>query len=237
MKHFLFLVFSLTLLISCEENRSAAPNTVTDIDDNIYHTVEIGSQTWMASNLKTTKLNDGTKIDHIQDGILWSDCASPAYCYVNNNITNAKTNIGCLYNWYTVNTNKLCPTGWHVPTDEEWLTMELTINMALSEALKEYTWRGLNKEANKLMATYGWLRSGIGIDEVGFSALGAGYRYSNGTFEHVGEQAVWWTSTSIIDHTGRILPRKRDIYYDFGGIYRGRSNEKCGFSIRCIRDY
>ncbi|MDD4729737.1 MAG: FISUMP domain-containing protein, partial [Dysgonamonadaceae bacterium] len=99
------------------------PVTVTDIDDNVYHTVTIGTQVWMVENLKTTKYNDGTSIPLVSDGTAWSNLATPGYCFYNNDAAN-KSTYGALYNWFTVNTNKLAPTGWHVPTDAESTTLE-----------------------------------------------------------------------------------------------------------------
>ena len=99
--------------------------TVTDIDGNTYKTVQIGTQTWMAENLRTTKYNDGEAIPYVTDNSVWVKLETPAYCYYNNDISNKKM-FGALYNWYTVNTGRLCPSGWHVPTDAEWTTLAIT---------------------------------------------------------------------------------------------------------------
>ena len=88
-------------------------NLVKDTDGNVYHTVTIGTQVWMKENLKTTKYNDGTPIPLVAESKAWGNLSTPAYCWF-------KTKYGALYNWYTVNTGKLCPLGWHVPTDAEW---------------------------------------------------------------------------------------------------------------------
>ena len=96
---------------------------VTDIEGNIYKTIQIGTQEWMAENLKTTKYNDNTEIPLITENSNWGSTTTPGYCWVNNDRTTYKNIYGALYNWYTVNTGKLCPTGWHVSTDAEWTTL------------------------------------------------------------------------------------------------------------------
>ncbi|MDX2415464.1 MAG: FISUMP domain-containing protein, partial [Bacteroidales bacterium] len=96
---------------------------VTDIDGNVYKTVEIGTQTWMAENLRTTKYNDSTSIPLVSDSIAWITMTSPAYCWYKNDSASYKATYGALYNGYAVSTEKLCPTGWHVPSSSEWKTM------------------------------------------------------------------------------------------------------------------
>ena len=98
-------------------------HNIMDSDQNSYPVIKIGTQLWMAENLKTTKFNDGTSIPIIYDNKLWSRMISPGYCTYNNNAGKYKTQYGVLYNGYTVSTGKLCPTGWHVPTDADWLAL------------------------------------------------------------------------------------------------------------------
>jgi len=97
--------------------------TITDIDGNYYTTVTIGTQVWMVENLKTTKYNDGTGIPLVTDNTVWCNLSTPGYCWYNNDETTYKNPYGALYNWHTVHTGKLCPSGWHVPTDSEWITL------------------------------------------------------------------------------------------------------------------
>ena len=101
---------------------TATPNVV-DIDGNVYHTVTIGTQVWMVENLKTTRYNDGTAIPLVTDGTAWAALTTPGYCWYNNDSATYKNTYGALYNWYAVNTGKLAPTGWHVPTDSEWTVL------------------------------------------------------------------------------------------------------------------
>lgn len=96
--------------------------SVTDTEGNTYKTIKTVTQTWMAENLKTTKYNDGTLIPNVSDNTAWTQLSSGAYCWYSNDINN-KSTFGALYNWYAVNTGKLCPEGWHVPGDDEWTTL------------------------------------------------------------------------------------------------------------------
>jgi hypothetical protein len=102
--------------------------SVKDTDNNVYPTAQFGDQIWMTENLITTKYNNGIKIALIKDSATWSDNTSDAYCFYNN----TSEVCGALYNFYTVSTNKLCPTGWHVPNQNEWNTLQSSINGNLS---------------------------------------------------------------------------------------------------------
>ena len=115
-------------------------NTVTDIDGNVYHTVKIGTQVWMVENLKTTKYNDGTPIPLVTANSSWAILTTPGYCFYNNDANVNKATYGAMYNWYIVNTGKLCPAGWHVPIDAEWTTLTnyLGSENAAGGKLKEF---------------------------------------------------------------------------------------------------
>jgi uncharacterized protein (TIGR02145 family) len=104
--------------------------TVTDIEGNVYNTVTIGKQVWMAENLKTTRLNDNTEIPLHSDNKDWKALFSPAYFWYDNEEEANKNTYGALYNWYSVNTHKLCPAGWHIPDDREWITYKKDLNEA-----------------------------------------------------------------------------------------------------------
>ena len=113
-------VLLIILIHSCE---LIDDNSIKDKDRNVYKTVIIGTQVWMAENLKTTKYKDGTAIPLVTDGNAWAALSTPGYCWYNNDAATYEDTYGVLYNWYTVNTGKLCPTGWHVPSDAEWTTI------------------------------------------------------------------------------------------------------------------
>ncbi|MGC3978546.1 MAG: fibrobacter succinogenes major paralogous domain-containing protein [Paludibacteraceae bacterium] len=214
-KIFFMMAMALPLLVGCEKDKDDADDndnttvingitygTMTDIDGNTYKTVKIGTQTWMAENLKTTKYNDGTAIPNVTNNDTWWSSTTGAYCWYNNDISN-KATYGALYNWYAVNTGKLAPKGWHVPTDAEWTTLE---NYLIANG---YNYDGSlsgNKIAKALASTTsttGWSTSteagAIGNDlnknnRSGFSALPGGSRYDDG-FDGAGKGGYWWSST------------------------------------------
>ena len=110
----------LLMVTGCK--KTDEPETVTDIDGNVYKTVVIGTQTWMAENLKTKLYNNGDLIPDVTSEIEWDGLGTDAFCWYNNDQQTYKATYGALYNWYAVNTGKLWPAGWHVPSDAEWTT-------------------------------------------------------------------------------------------------------------------
>ena len=198
---------------------SSEPGTVTDIDGNVYHTVTIGTQVWMVENLKTTKYNDGISIPNITDNTAWANLTTHGYCWYNNNAS-YKDTYGALYNWHTVNTGKLAPTGWHVPTDAEW-----TI-------LIDYL-GGASIAGGKLKAKSGWNSGGNGTDDFGFSALPGGNRYINGYFYNAINYGYWWSATEF----SATFASYWSMTCDGNMINIGGDGYKIdAFSVRCIRD-
>jgi uncharacterized protein (TIGR02145 family) len=150
--------------------------TVKDIDGNVYKTITIGTQVWMAENLRTTKLDDGKIVPLVTDDKIWAGLNTPAYCWYTNNAPENKNKYGALYNWYTVSTNKLCPRGWHVPTDAEWKTLITNLG-------GESVAGGKLKEKG----TSHWQSPNAGAtNETGFTALPSGERKQSGVFEDSG---------------------------------------------------
>lgn len=195
---------------------------VKDIDDNVYTTTTIGKQIWLGENLKTTKYNDGTAIQLVTEEKVWNELKKPAYCWLNNDFQN-KEEYGALYNWYTVNTKKLCPKSWHVPSNAEWTIMTTFLgdpNTAGSK-LKE-------------SGTAHWVNSlSDGTNEVDFTALPGGTRLSDGTFHtYVNSYAVWWSSTTYDDTRAW----NRGLYITSSKVFKGYENLRSGFSVRCIKD-
>jgi uncharacterized protein (TIGR02145 family) len=202
-----------------------------------YNTVQIGNQCWFKENLRTTKYNDGTSIKNVTGNATWASTTSGAYCCYNNNTSNCDTR-GALYNWYAVNTGKLCPSGWHVPSDAEWTTL----NNYLS-ANSQY-WCGSKSSyiAKSLASTTSWESNtttcAVGNNlsannSTGFSALPGGIRYySSGTFDHLGRYGIWWSST---EYDGS-KAWERSLYYYSATFYRGIGNKNFGYSVRCLRD-
>ena len=124
----------LILSYGCtKDNNNNPSSSITDTDGNVYTSVAIGTQVWMVENLKTTKYNDNSAIPLVTDNTAWGNLSTSGYCWYSNDIAN-KTAYGALYNWYAVNTSKLCPTGWHVPIDAEWKILERNLGMNNSDA-------------------------------------------------------------------------------------------------------
>ena len=208
---------------------------VTDIDGNSYPTVIIGEQEWMAENLKTTTYNDGTPIELVEEDTAWENNSTGAYCWHDNDENQYAEIYGALYNGHAVNTGNLCPDGWHVPSDEEWKTLEMTLGMSQSEADEYGYYRGTN-EGSKLAGNFElWpndrLRNNSEFGESGFNALPGGSRSSEGQYTSTIYAKFWTRTNAVTDHIwGRSL-----IYYDpsswrfFYGLWNGRS-------VRCVKD-
>lgn len=203
------------------DNNSQPLTTVSDIDGNVYHPIKIGNQIWMVENLKTTKFSDGVRIDNIKDNTSWNNLTSPAYCWYANDVAN-KTVYGALYNWYSVNTGKLCPSGWHVPSDEEWTIMTTLLG-------GENIAGGKLKEAGNAH----WINSNLGAtNESGFTALPGGNRIFNGVFDYEGVRGSWWTATDFDSRTAW----QRVMYCIYGDVSRSNYYMRFGFSVRCLKD-
>lgn len=189
--------------------------TVTDIEGNIYHTLTIGTQVWMLENLKTTKFNDGTSIPNVTNDSIWTSLITPGYCWYDNN-TSYKNPYGALFNWYTINTGKLAPVGWHIPTDAEWTVLMNYLG-------------GEKNAGNKLKekGTAHWKNTNTGAtNETGFTALPGGYRSYE--FANFGSFSSWWSSTE-----GAM---NRSIISSGGVVYANRYSKYYGLSVRCIKD-
>jgi uncharacterized protein (TIGR02145 family) len=233
----LLALFAILLMFASSCTEEDSNNTVTDIDGNIYQTVTIGTQTWMVENLKTTKYNDGTSIPLVSDEDAWLALSTPGYCYYNNDAAN-KTRYGALYNWYTVNTGKLAPTGWHVPTDAEWTTLE---NYLIANG---YNYDGTtteNKLAKSLAATIDWTTyAGTGTtgndlkknNTSGFAGLPGGCRDGDGTFYGIGGNGYWWSSSQYSTSDAWI----RSLFYTSINVHRDSYYKPDGFSVRCVRN-
>ena len=210
--------------------------TVTDIDGNVYQTVQIGNQLWMAENLKVTHYRNGDAIPNVTDNSTWAGLSSGAYCVYNNDSANADT-YGNLYNWYAVaDARNIAPEGWHVPTDEEIMELEMALGMSQSQA-NTAGWRGTN-EGSKLAGradlwTNGVLENDPEFDTSGFSFLPGGYRYDyNGAFNNMRSTGYLWSSTEYNSNYARY--RKLICYYTH--VYRDYYYKRHGISVRCVRD-
>jgi uncharacterized protein (TIGR02145 family) len=197
--------------------------SVSDVEGNSYTTVTVGTQVWMAENLKTSKFKDNTAIPLVTDNTAWINLTTPGYCWYNNDAATYKGTYGALYNWYTVSTGKLCPTSWHVPTDSEWTTLTTFLG-------------GTNVAGVKLKeaGTSHWYSPNTGAtNETGFTALPSGCRIiHDNSFINMGGSGFWWSSTDY--STAEAWSPTMNYYYSI--VYREYSNKKFGFSVRCVKD-
>nr|NQU94140.1 hypothetical protein [Bacteroidota bacterium] len=200
-------------------------------DQNIYETVKIGEQCWMAENLNT-----GDRID----GIFYQtdNQTIEKYCY-DDNEDNCDT-YGGLYQWEeamqyatTKGSQGICPEGWHIPTDEELKQLEGEVDTQYNYPDPEWDdvgWRGHDAGLN-LKSTADWTNNGNGTDLYGFSALPGGYRYL-GDFTYLGYLGIWWSSTE----NSALNAWSRALGYSFGQSNRLGMNKDNGYSVRCLRD-
>ena len=189
-----------------DSNPAPTADTVTDIDGNVYKTVKIGNQVWMAENLKTTRLNDGQLIQYAPDNFNWANLETPGYCWPNNDPSN-KDDYGGLYNWYAVNTGKLAPIGWHIPSEDEW----------------------------KILADYlgGESVAGDKLKEIGFTTCWAGQRTDDGTFNCF-ELEKYWTATEGGWHSTDVY--YRTITELESELTRSSHPKMAGHSVRCVKN-
>ena len=197
---------------------------IKDGDGNRYTSVKIGTQTWLAQNLKTTRYNDGSLIPKVEDGFEWAYTNTDAFCWYNNDSVAYSSAYGALYNWHAVDKGKLCPRGWHVPSNGEWtaLTDHLGGLPAASGKLKE-------------AGSVHWNFPNTGsTNSSGFTALPGGYRsYSDGAFFSNGDNGSWWSSSSApvfgawmraMTNYGTTDVREISTYLEYG------------ISVRCLKD-
>lgn len=197
-----------------------------------YDLIEIGGQCWFGDNLNATSLNDGTPIANITDNTAWSTTTTPAYCYYQNN-TSYQTLYGNLYNFATIQTNKLCPTGWHVPSDCEWMYMEGSLGLSIADQQIGTGFRGTT-EGDALKSLDGWnVPHTAHNNSTGFTALPGGYRFNSGTFNGRTLYGYWATSTPD-GTTGNVWNRKLNV--GNSNISRAANSSFQGYSVRCIKD-
>jgi uncharacterized protein (TIGR02145 family) len=200
---------------------------VSDVDGNSYSTVAIGTQVWMAENLKTTKLNDSQLVPLTTSTTDWKTLTTPGYCWYNNDATSYKDVYGAIYNWYSVSTGKLCPTGWHVPSDAEWTIL---INYLGGSGIAG----GKLKETG----TVHWDIPNQGAtNETRFTALPGGARDLNLGFRSIRLDGHWWSATeSTYDTTNAWMVY---IPYDESSIILSFcciNQKNYGYSVRCLKD-
>ena len=220
-------------------------STVSDVDNNSYNTVLIGTQCWTKENLKVTRYNDLTAIPLDATGgstgtsSTWQNLTTGSYTiYGNESSTSANaTNYGFLYNWYAAKgiitsggtpTKNICPTGWHVPTDAEWTIMiqQLDNTASATTVGVQSTMAGTLMKKNDVLWT-----TNTGTNTSGFSVLPGGYRFSDGSFSNIRNQAHFWSATENGNNAWF-----RNLYNFNGNVIRFYYNKVFGMSVRCLRD-
>jgi uncharacterized protein (TIGR02145 family) len=205
---------------SAKSDNSICDYSVLDKDGNSIDAKRIGNQIWITQNLKVKKYKNGDLIPQIQNDADWAALTTGAWCYYNNDPSQ-----GVLYNWYAVNDHRgLAPTGWHIPTKEEWITLYNYLG-------------GPSWAANKIKNTSGWIQSN-GTNESGFSAIPVGHRDPWGTFECLtssggkAKDAYWHTSTEF----NLANSNYTSILYNMNIPLFGDLDKKKGISVRCVKD-
>jgi uncharacterized protein (TIGR02145 family) len=227
----------MIIQLSCKKDDSAGPEygKVTDIEGNVYKTIKIGDQEWMAENLKTHQLNNGTPIAYVTADATWADVniTEPMMCFYDNQEIN-KDKYGALYNWYAVNSGKLAPAGWHVPTDADWKKLQdyLMVN--------GYSYDGniqSGKIAKSLATKSGWEPDpdpgNVGNDQAsnnkaGLNILPAGYRARSGTFIGLGGIGYFKSAGHLENYWG---VEAHAPYLNWNAMQVGS-----GLSVRCVKD-
>ena len=202
--------------------------------DRYYSLVEIGGQCWFAENLATDKYVNGDNIPTGLTNTQWQNTTAGAYAIYNNDMAN-DTIYGKLYNWYTtVDSRGVCPIGWHVPSDCEWMLLENNIGLSINN-VELLGMRGVN-EARVLKALNIWsTNNSLNIDSFGFRALPSGNRGDNQTYSYFGVACYFWTSSSSVNQSNVAWDR---ILHDYNNsIWRDEGAGRFyGFSIRCVKD-
>ena len=218
---------TIKIVVDDENPKSGYGPNIKDAEGNTYKTVFIGTQQWMAENLKVSKYSDGTTIPNITDNTQWENNNTGAWCYYKNADESNNTKYGKLYNWYavspTTNGNKnVCLTGWHVPTDAEWtvLTDYLGGLSVAGGKLKEVgttNWNSPNNDATNTSL---------------FTGLPGGALINNGIYGAIGNLGFLWSSTE----SGPTNAWYLGLEGSGGNAYRSSDVKYYGFSVRCLRD-
>ena len=208
--------------------------TVIDYEGNVYQTVTIGNQLWTAENLKSTYYNDGSIIPNITDDSQWAELETGAYCAYENDENNADI-YGYLYNWHAVSTGNLAPEGWHIPTDEEAMQLEMFLGMSEDEAAST-GWRGSNQGSQLAGNEDLWFNSDLESDPdfgiTNFDLLPSGRRLSGGLCINKIFSGAFWLSSEVFDYFAWI----RKAFYNETGIFRSYEHKQEGIPVRLVRD-
>jgi uncharacterized protein (TIGR02145 family) len=207
---------------------------VTDIDGNTYGSVIIGNQEWMSENLKVSKYRNGDLIPTNLSNSSWASTIAGAFA-INNNDTANNSAFGKLYNWYAVADNRgLCPTNWHVPSESEWLSLEIFLDATINNPPNGTGWHGTDVGGKLKEVSSIWDSPNFGAtNSSGFSALPGGFRSVNGTYLRTGGIGFWWNSTQ----SGPTTAWSRQLSYNRSdAAWGGGAFKTYGHSVRCLKD-
>lgn len=223
----------------------AEPSSVYDYEGNAYEMIAIGEQVWMAENLRSTKYSNGTPIEIMEDQTQWDEAAPTAkyYCWYENNESLGEI-YGALYTWAAAmngapgsdaipsGVQGVCPDGWHLPSDEEFMVLERTLGMT-EEEMNDNMYRGTVEGGMlKEQGTSYWSTPNAGAtNETGFSGLPGGARDSAGVFYNNGFAAYFWLASG-----GDIMATFRSLVADRSTIESNGNFNNWGYSVRCVRD-
>jgi len=235
------------------DDGSCIGDMAADYDGNCYETVQIGAQLWMAENLKVTHYNNGDPIPTGYSDSQWGNLSTGAYAVYNNDPALAET-YGNLYNWYAVDDDHgICPVGWHVPTDEEWMELEMALGMSWEEA-HDQSWRGTDQGSQLAgradLWTNGALENNPAFGSSGFNALPSGSRDYYGSFYGIGSYGSWWSATETdgswwsatetddswwsATETDTYVAWNRSMRSNYSYVSRYYFSKELGFSVRCF---
>lgn len=217
------IFFALLQITGCASKEKNKETTVQKAP--VRPPVIIGNQTWTSQNLDVETFRNGNKIPEAKTQEEWIQATKskmPAWCHYYNDPENG-AKYGKLYNWYAVNDPRgLAPTGWHIPSDEEWSILVKTL--------------GDDKElANKIKYTEGWKNDENGNNSSGLSLVPGGYRYSNGYFDPTGSSAYLWSSSIDDKIQGDSIALGRNLSFD-GSFQTYWFSKGLGLSVRCVKD-
>jgi uncharacterized protein (TIGR02145 family) len=234
MKKYLLFISVIIIAASCKKNdvngnggSTGLPpkpidslRIVTDIDGNVYDTIKIGTQVWLQEGLKATHYRDGSAIPMVMSDSAWGKLTTGAYCVYNNDTSNINV-YGRLYNWYAItNPSNICPVGWHIPTDSEWVVL---INYLGGDSIA----------GAALKSTASWsLPNTNATNSSGFNGLATGYRYYNGGFADMGVLGIFWTSSSYNSNAAWY----ETLNYRNAELVPDIILKQAGFSCRCVKD-
>ncbi len=227
------LQYSNEITITTSTNGGGGGSSVTDIDGNIYPTVQICNQVWTAKNLDVSHYRNGDVIPQVTDSTTWANLTTGAWCYYQNITANGPI-YGKLYNWYAVNDPRgLAPAGWHVPSDAEWNKLVKCIDPSADTTVFDGLQSTYAGGSMKELGFAHWLSPNVGAtNSIGFTGLPGGDRYSDGSYEYTGTSGWWWSSTELPPS----LAWGRNLCNIYSSVDKNGSSKTTGCSVRCLRD-